>query len=71
MNDNPLLERIAVNPNVMAGKPVIKGTRIPVELLALMAAQGLSDQDILSEYPHLTAEGIQAALNYSAAMATS
>lgn len=61
-----LLERIEINPKVMVGKPVIKGTRIPVELILKMLSQGTSTEEILEEYPHLTNEDIQAALAYAA-----
>lgn len=61
-----LLDRIEINPKVMVGKPVIKGTRIPVELILRMLSQGISTEEILEEYPHLTKEDIQAALAYAA-----
>ena len=58
-------QRITTNPNVMAGKLVIRGTRIPVELIVRMMAQGISEQEILSEYPRLEADDIRAALTYA------
>ena len=61
-----LMDRVEVNPKIMTGKPVIRGTRIPVELLVKMLAQGMSTGDILMEYPHLTSEDVQAALLYAA-----
>ncbi len=61
-----LLERISINPNVMVGKPVIRGTRIPVELIVKMLAQGIAETEILSEYPRLEMEDIRAALAYAA-----
>jgi len=61
-----LLKRIEINPKVMGGKPVIKGTRIPVELILKMLSQGISTKEILEEYLHLTKEDIQAALAYAA-----
>lgn len=61
-----LLNRIQINPKVMIGKPVIKGTRIPVELILRMLSQGIATEEILEEYPHLTKEDIQAALAYAA-----
>lgn len=66
MTDQTLLERITINPAVMAGKPVILGTRIPVELLVRMVAHGISFDEILQEYPHLERQDIQAALLYAA-----
>lgn len=65
MNDE-LLRRIAVDPKVMAGKAVIRGTRIPVDMIVRMVAQGIPEQDVLREYPRLTAEDIRAALTYAA-----
>lgn len=60
------LDRIALDPKIMAGKPVIRGTRIPVELLVRMVAQRIPDAEILREYPRLQPEDIQAALWYAA-----
>jgi len=67
MNDN-YLDRITYHPRVMAGKPVIRGTRIPVELIVRMIAQGIPQQDILADYPRLEEVDIQAALLYAAAV---
>jgi uncharacterized protein (DUF433 family) len=64
--DQELLNRIVVDPKVMVGKPVIRGTRIPVELLVRMVAQGIAETEILREYPHLEVEDIRAALTYAA-----
>ena len=50
----------------MVGKPVIRGTRIPVELIVRMLAQGIPENDILAEYPRLELEDIRAALTYAA-----
>jgi uncharacterized protein (DUF433 family) len=50
----------------MAGKPVIRGTRIPVELIVRMLAQGIPETDILREYPRLQPQDIRAALTYAA-----
>jgi len=60
-----LLNRIQINPKVMIGKPVIKGTRIPVELILNMLSQGISVEEILREYPHLIREDIQAAVAFN------
>jgi uncharacterized protein (DUF433 family) len=62
-----LLDRIAIDPSVMTGKPVIRGTRIPVEMIVRMVAQGIAVPDILADYPRLTKEDIKAALWYAAA----
>ena len=61
-----LLERIVVDPDVMVGKPVIRGTRVPVELVVRMVAQRIPEQEILREYPRLVSEDIRAALTYAA-----
>ena len=47
------LERVEVNPRVMMGKPVIRGTRIPVELIVRKVSEEATDQDILDTYPRL------------------
>lgn len=65
MND-ALLDRIVLNPKVMTGKPVIRGTRIPVETLVRMLSQGISEAEILREYPRLQADDVRAALAYAA-----
>ena len=62
----PIEERIVMDPRIMAGKPVIRGTRIPVELIVRMLAQGIPISDILKEYPRLQPEDISAALAYAA-----
>ena len=54
--------RIAIDPDVMVGKPVIRGTRITVELIIGLLAQGWTDHEILAAYPHLTREDILACL---------
>lgn len=58
--------RVEINPDIMLGKPVIKGTRIPVELIIKMLSQGISFEEIIEEYPHLSKEDIRAALAYAA-----
>jgi uncharacterized protein (DUF433 family) len=57
---------VEVNPRIMMGKPVIKGTRITVELILERLALGETIGDLLVAYPHLTESGIKAALNYAA-----
>jgi uncharacterized protein (DUF433 family) len=58
--------RIEIDPKVMMGKPVIRGTRIPVELLLRKLAEGATEADLLDAYPRLTREDIQAAIGYAA-----
>ena len=59
-------DRIEINPNVMMGKPVIRGTRIPVELIIRKLAEGALEADLLDAYPRLTHDDIRAALAYAA-----
>ena len=59
-------EWIEVKPDVMLGKPVIKGTRIPVELIVRKLGEGATLKDILDGYPNLTEEAVHAALIYAA-----
>jgi len=59
-------ERIEINPKVMLGKPVIRGTRITVELVLRKLGEGASEADLLDAYPHLTAADIRAAMKYAA-----
>lgn len=59
-------ERIETRPEIMLGKPVIKGTRIPVELIVRKLGEGASIEDLLDGYPNLKNEDIQAALIYAA-----
>lgn len=58
--------RIEIKPKVMVGKPVIKGTRITVELILRQLAQGINIKDILRNYPHLNQKDIYAAIEYGA-----
>jgi len=58
-------ERIVVDPNVLVGKPVIKGTRIAVEFVIDLLGRGWTTEEILREYNHLTAEDIRACLAYA------
>lgn len=59
-------DRIEINPEVMLGKPVIRGTRITVELLLRKISEGATDADLLDAYPNLTQEDIRAAVAYAA-----
>jgi uncharacterized protein (DUF433 family) len=58
--------RITVDPEILAGKPIIKGTRIPVELILDLLANGWTTEEILENYPQLKKEDIIAALKYAA-----
>lgn len=60
-------ERIEINPEVMLGKPVIRGTRIPVELIVRKLSEGATEADLLDAYPRLTEADIKAALTFAAA----
>jgi uncharacterized protein (DUF433 family) len=61
-----LTDRIELNPNIMLGKPVIRGTRITVELILRKLAEGADETTLLAAYPTLTKADIQAALTYAA-----
>ncbi len=61
-----MTERIEISPSVMQGKPVIRGTRVPVELLLRKLAEGATIAELLDAYPALRSEDILAALNYAA-----
>ena len=58
--------RIEINPKIMLGKPVIRGTRITVELILRKLAEGATHDDLREAYPHLAEEDIQAAIGYAA-----
>jgi len=60
-----VLDRIEINPRKLGGKPVIRGTRIPVSLILELLAAGMSFDDIKREYPGLTDDDIRAALLYA------
>lgn len=62
------LERIIVDPEIMAGKPVVKGTRIPVDLVLKRLAQDLDFETIRKSYPRLTVDDIKACLSYGQAL---
>lgn len=66
MTDDQLLERISLDPEVMAGKPVIKGTRLTVEYIVNLLAHGANVDEILEEYQGLTRDDIQACLLFAA-----
>jgi len=66
MGNEDVLERITVDPKVMVGKPVIRGTRIPVALILRMLGQGIPTEEILRDYPRLDRADIEAAIAYAA-----
>ncbi|MBI3516941.1 MAG: DUF433 domain-containing protein [Proteobacteria bacterium] len=59
-------ERIEINPEVMGGKPVIRGTRVPVELVLRKLGAGMATDAILADHPKLTADDIRAAQAFAA-----
>ena len=59
-------ERIEMNPNIMGGKPVIRGTRVPVDAILRKLGAGMPDSEILADHPHLTIEDIRAAQAFAA-----
>ncbi|NHJ84799.1 MAG: DUF433 domain-containing protein [Asgard group archaeon] len=65
MAQKELLERIIVNPKIMTGKPVIKGTRLTVQFILSLLANGMEITEILEEYPGLVKEDILACLLYA------
>lgn len=65
MNDEKLLNRIILDPQVMVGKPVIKGTRLTVEYVLNQLAHGATAAEILKEYKGLTQEDIRACLLFA------
>lgn len=67
INEDKLLSRIEGKPEIMFGKPVIKGTRLPVEIILEKLAYGYryTDEKLLEEYPFITKEDIYAALLYA------
>ena len=62
-------ERIVVDPKILAGKPVIRGSRLAVEFILELLAAGQSESDILTNYPGLTREDILACLSYASYLA--
>jgi uncharacterized protein (DUF433 family) len=72
MNDvtTILPDRIAIDPEICFGKPTVKGTRIWVGLVLGLMADGMSEDEILRDYPQLTVEDIRVCLDYGARVAT-
>ena len=65
MTDKQLLERIVLDPSVMTGKPIVKGTRLTVDFILNMLAHGASPEEIIDEYKGLTRGDIQACLLFA------
>lgn len=57
--------RIEINPKILLGKPVFKGTRIPIYVVLDMLAEGMTNQEIIKSYPDLTEEDIKAAIRFA------
>lgn len=66
MQDNDLLSRITINPNVSFGKPTIRNMRYPVEIILDLLSAGMTHQEILEDYPDLEEEDILACLAFAA-----
>ena len=60
-------ERIEIGPNVLVGKPIVRGTRLAVEFIIDLLAQGWTEAELLRNYPGLTHEDVQACLGYASA----
>jgi uncharacterized protein (DUF433 family) len=58
-------DRIVIDPEILVGKPVIRGTRLAVEFIVGLLAQGWEDEEIISNYPGITRDDILACLNYA------
>ena len=65
MEQNQILERITLNPKIMVGKPIIRGTRLTVQYILNLLAHGASIDEILQEYKGLTKEDVLACLLYA------
>ena len=68
MSRNEVYTMISSNPEIMHGKPCVKGTRIPVSLVVSMLADGMSEEEILKDYPSLKRSSIKASLKYASMM---
>ena len=68
MQDDGLLKRIAVNPKIFGGKPIIRGMRISVEMILSLLAQGEATEVVLKDFPDLEPEDIRACLTYAHAV---
>lgn len=64
--EHPYKDRIVADPEIMLGKPIIKGTRITVELILRKLSEGMTTEELIEAYPHLVKEDVFAVLSYSA-----
>ncbi|MEW6200627.1 MAG: DUF433 domain-containing protein [bacterium] len=65
MEEREIFEHISSDPDILHGKPCIKGTRIPVTLIVSLVAEGISAEEIIKDYPSITPEDIKAAIKYA------
>jgi uncharacterized protein (DUF433 family) len=70
-NPDEYIDRIVVNPNVLVGKPVVRGTRISVELILEHLAENPNVAELIEAYPHITVDDIKACLAYARAVVAS
>jgi uncharacterized protein (DUF433 family) len=68
MNESQLLSRIAVNPRIFGGQPIIRGLRIKVETVLALLEQGVPTEEILDDYPDLELQDIRACIAYARAL---
>lgn len=60
-----MIDQIVANPNILGGKPIIKGTRLSVEFLLELLASDMPEEEILEDYPHLSKDDLHACLKYN------
>jgi uncharacterized protein (DUF433 family) len=65
MTDEQLLQRIVCDPQIMTGKPVIRGTRLTVDFILNLLAHGMTEEEMREEYPGISKEDIQACLLFA------
>ena len=65
MKDEQLLQRIVLNPKIMVGKPVVRGTRLTVDFILNLLAHGAAEQEIIDEYKGITTDDIRACILFA------
>ena len=60
-----MMNRITADPQILSGKPIIRGTRLSVEFILDLLASGMTEEEILDDYPHISKEAIHACLGYA------